>query len=286
MNAYRRGGAGPALEAGFSLLEIAVVLGVAAIILGSVITAGRGVQRNAENSRIAQKFVFEWKRVYDEYFQRAGVVVGDSQIAPTFMINGSETEIGGQSVGRGNLAGNVAGVPENYRNTGLKVCHGQGYPRDSVGPGDRGLARQDLRDLMLKAGLRMPAGRAEGMEDRAVYNDSNSNATEVQVCFQWNPPGTISGAGNVMVLRGLTPDLARYLDSLIDGKADALEGLFRQQDVRMNTSEPSSQRPGREWSANNTFGVGEAQFQSAETTGGNRNEDRVVLMTAHWAMNQ
>jgi type II secretory pathway pseudopilin PulG len=244
MNADRRRGV-PAFQGGFSLLEIAVVLGIAAIILGTVITAGRGVQRNAENSRVAQKFVFEWKRLYDEYFQRTGVVLGDSQIAPTYMVNGAETEIGGQSVARGNLDGEVAGVPENYRNTGLKICHGQGYPRDSVGPDDRNLARQDLRELMLRAGLRMPAGRAEGMEDRALYNDSNNNAAELQVCFQWNPPGTISGAGNVMVLRGLTPDLARYLDQLIDGKADALEGLFRQQDARMNFNEPSSQRPGR-----------------------------------------
>lgn len=286
MNADRKRGAVPPFQAGFSLLEMAVVLGVMALIVGAVVTAAQSMQRNAEHSRIAQKFVYEWKRLYDEYYQRTGVVVGDSQIAPTYMVNGGETEIGGVPAGRGNLSGAVAGVPENYRNTGLKVCHGQGYPRDSVGPGDKNLARQDLRELMQRAGLRMPAGRAEGMEDRYLYNDSNNNATELQVCFQWNPPSTISGAGNVMVLRGLTPDLARYLDQLIDGKADALEGRFRQQDERLNSSEPSSQQPGREWSANNTIDINEGAFQSAEATGRNRDEDRVVLLTAHWAMNQ
>jgi prepilin-type N-terminal cleavage/methylation domain-containing protein len=286
MNAYRKYRAALSTQAGFSLLEMAVVLGIMALIIGAAITAAQGVQRNAEHSRIAQKFVYEWKRLYDDYYQRAGVVVGDSQIAPTYMVNGSETEIGGASAGRGNLSGAVAGVPENYRNTGLKICHGQGYPRDSVGPGDRNLARQDLRDLMQRIGIRMPSGRAEGMEDRYVYNDSNNNAAELQVCFQWNPPSTISGAGNAMVLRGLTPDLARYLDQLIDGKADALEGRFRQQDSRLNSSEPSSQRPGREWSANNTIGISEGAFQSAEATGLNRDEDRIVLLTAHWIMNQ
>ena len=286
MNVKRRASGAPLFQGGFSLLELAIVLGIGALIIGAVITAARGVQRNAEHSRVAQKFVYEWKRLYDEYFQRTGVVVGDSQIAPTYMVNGSETEIGGQPVGLGNLSGALAGVPENYRNTGLKLCHGQGYPPDSTGAGDARLARQDLRELMLRAGIRMPPGRAEGMEDRYVYNDSNNNATELQICFQWNPPSTISGAGNVMVLRGLTPDLARYLDHLIDGKADALEGLFRQQDMRLNTSEPSSQRPGQEWSANNTFGIAEGSSQSATGMGRARDEDRVVLLTAHWIMNQ
>jgi prepilin-type N-terminal cleavage/methylation domain-containing protein len=286
MNADRKRGAVPLLQRGFSLLEMAVVLGIMALIIGAAVLAAQGMQRNAEHSRIAQKFVYEWKRLYDEYFQRTGVVVGDSQIAPTYMVNGSETEIGGAPAGRGNLDGNLAGVPENYRNTGLKLCHGQGYPRDSVGPGDKNLARQDLREVMQRAGIRMPAGRSEGMEERYAYYDSNGNAVELQVCFQWNPPSTISGAGNVMVLRGLTPDLARYLDQLIDGKADALEGRFRQQDERLNSSEPSSQQPGREWSANNTIGIGEAAFQSAEAMGRNRDEDRVVLLTAHWIMNQ
>jgi hypothetical protein len=202
------------------------------------------------------------------------------------MVNGKEAVIGGSSDGRGNVSGAIAGLPENYSNTGLKICHGQGYTNNSVGPGDSSLARQDLHDLMKMIGIRMPPGRAEGQEDRYVYTDSNGNATELQVCFQWNPPSTISGAGNVMVLRGLTPDLARFMDQLIDGKADALEGRFRQQDSRLNSEEPSSQRPGREWSANNTYSMNDAASQAADRQGSNRDEDRVVLLTAQWIMDQ
>ena len=267
-------------EAGFTLIEMALVLVVIGLIVGAL-TVGKDVVRNAEYQKIAHKFVMEWKRGYDEYFQRTGVVLGDNQTAPTYMVNGREAWIGG-----GNLSGAVAGVPENYGNTGLKICKGQGYPRNSIGVGDASLARQDLRELMQKIGIRMPHGRGEGQEDRYVYNDSNGNAVELQVCFQWNPAGTISGAGNVMVLRGLTPDLARYLDQIVDGKADALEGRFRQQDARSNAQEPSSQQPGQEWSANNTFGQEEGAKQSSDALGSNRDEDRVVLLTAQWIMDQ
>lgn len=283
MKAYRKFLA--TKQTGFTLLEMAFVLVLIGLILGAMMTVGKDVQRNAEYHKIANKFVFEWKKGYDEYFQRAGVVLGDSQIAPTYMVNGKEAVIGGGSDGRGSF-GAIAGLPENYSNAGLKICHGQGYPKNSVGVGDSDLANQDLRDLMKQIGIRMPPGRAEGMEDRYVYTDTNGNASELQICFQWNPPSTISGAGNVMVLRGLTPDLARYLDQLIDGKADALEGRFRQQDSRLNTEEPSSQQPGREWSANNTYAQDDAANQTADGQGSNRDEDRVVLLTAQWIMDQ
>ncbi|GHU31424.1 prepilin-type N-terminal cleavage/methylation domain-containing protein [Betaproteobacteria bacterium] len=267
-------------EAGFTLIEMALVLVVIGLIIGAL-TVGKDVVRNAEYQKIANKFVMEWKRGYDEYFQRAGVVLGDNQIAPTYMVNGKEAWIA-----NGNLSGAVAGVPENYGNTGLKICKGQGYPKNSIGAGDANLARQDLRELMQKIGIRMPNGRGEGQEDRYVYNDSNGNSVELQICFQWNPAGTISGAGNVMVLRGLTPDLARYLDQIVDGKADALEGRFRLQDARGNTQESSSQQPGMEWGANNTYGQDEGEKQTSEGVGGNRDEDRVVLLTAQWVMEQ
>ena len=100
----------------------------------------------------------------------------------------------------------------------------------------------DLRAMMTRAGIRMPPGRAEGLEDRYVYLDTNGNPQEVQVCFQWNVPlgnGSAAnavgdGMGNVMVITGLTPDLARALDQMIDGKPDEREGRFRRQGVLNN----------------------------------------------------
>lgn len=270
---------------GFTLVEMAVVLVIIGLILGAI-TIGKDVQRNAEYQKIGNKFVFEWKKAYDGYYQRSGTLLGDSQVAPTGMVNGNEANIGGTPAATANLNGALPGIPTSYANTGLRICNGQGYAANQVGAGDpNNLAVQNLRTLMQQIGVRMPPGRGEGKEDRYQYVDSNGNGAELQVCFQWNPPGTISGAGNVMVLRGLTPDLARYLDQLIDGKPDASEGRFRTQNSAANTAEASSQRPSQPWAGNNTYRNGQANA-AANGAGDNRDEDQVMLMTAHWAMDQ
>lgn len=150
--------------------------------------------------------------------------------------------------------------------------------------------RTDLRVLMTRAGIRMPPGRAEGLEDRYVYLDSNGNPQEVQVCFQWNVPlahGSAAeavgeGAGNVMVITGLTPDLARSLDQMIDGKPDAREGRFRQQGV-LNNAGGAVNAPGQEWNRTNRD-----QLEVGATVGNNRSfdEDQVEIVTAIYKMNQ
>lgn len=270
-------------QQGFTLIEMAIVLVIIGLILGAI-SIGKNLQRNAEYQKIYQKFVTSWKEDYDLYYQRSGVVIGDRQEAPTYMVDGREAVLN-------NATGAKAGIPANYTNTGKRICHGQGYAANTVGAGDPPLADQDLQALMDNIGIEMPPGRAEGQEDRYLYLDSNGNPVELQVCFQWNPAKTISGAGNVMVLRGLTPDLARTLDQLIDGKADALEGRFRQQNNALNTSEPSSQQPGHQWEATNTFAQGGSKTPSDIGTpnankGENKDEDRVKLVTAQWKMEE
>lgn len=274
-------------QRGFTLLELTSVLIIIGLIVGAV-SIGRDLQRTAEYQKIKQKFINQWKEAYDQYYTRTGVVVGDSQTAPRFMVGGATLTY---------PVGDVdAGVPGfGLHEIPGKICHGQGYPAGASGPDDRPLAHNqivdgklvdtDLLNLMNKEGIRMPPGRSEGREDRYVYLDTNGNPEELQVCFQWNPAGMVSGSGNMMVIRGLTPDLARMLDEMIDGKPDAREGMFRQQDNSSNTL-GSHGVPGDQWGANDTYNQGDENQATAKGVGPDRDEDRVVLVTAHYKMNQ
>ena len=267
-------------QAGYTLVEVAVVLGAIGLIVGGASIA-KEVIREADYNRINTKFLQPWKTAYDLYYQRTGTVLGDSQIAPTYMVNGFEAV-------PTSVNGSKAGIPANYGNTGRRISQGEGSPENWVGQGDPPLAVQSLHDLLDRAGIGMPQGRAAGQEDRYVYRDSNGNPAELQICFQWNPDKQISGSGNVMVIRGLTPDLARKLDAAIDGKADALEGRFRQQNANPNSTQPSARVPGHEWLANNTYSANglDASAMLGRGRGESLDEDRVVLVTAHWLMEQ
>ena len=287
-------------QSGFTLIELTLVLAVIGLIIGAI-AIGKDVQRNAEYTKVSNKFLEQWKMAYDQYYQRTGTVVGDCQQAPTYMINGAETVIGNTNACQRPGGQAVAGIPGNFGGTGAKICDGQGYAAGQTGAGDTALAVQTLRTLMTRHGVRLPPGRGEGHEDRYVYQDTNGNPTEVQVCFQWNPAGTASGAGNVMVVRGLTPDLARYMDQLVDGKPDSREGRFRIQARAAHTQAVDANAPGTSWEANNTIAsniggnnqsgndptaVGPNNPGAATATGRQYDEDRVTLLTAHWMMDQ
>ena len=261
-------------QGGFTLVEMAVVLVIIGVILGAVMI-GRDVQRNAEYTRIKQKFVDQWVVSYNTYSQRLGAPVGDNQSAPRLMVNGAHFQGDGNTLSGGNMAN--ATEPS-------AICRGQSGP---------GMLRQfeadpnyDLRLMMRRAGITLPPGRGDGLEDRYVYLDTNGNPQEIQVCFQWNKPGVDSGSGNVMVISGLTPDLARALDQAVDGKPDAQNGAFRQEGV-VRTDTGDATNPGAEWKGNNTQGIeGGVGSGDAMLEGDNTDTEQVLTLVAHLKMNQ
>jgi len=222
-------------QSGFSLLELSMVLVVIGLIIGATLV-GKDLQRNAVFQKINTGFVQGWAQAYQSHFDRTGMVVGDNPTAPT-----------------------------------LKVNLGNGEFCDAA-----------LQTAMDAAGVRMPAGRAEGQEDRASYLDSNGNPQEGQACFNnvnWSINGSAPGSyvvrlRNVMVLKNLTPALARFLDSTIDGKPDARFGLFREAAKANKTT-----TPGEPWSIDNRMPFG-------STTPINQDELQVAVVTAYYLMNE
>lgn len=263
-------------QSGFSLVELSVVLAVIGLIVGAI-AIGKDVQRNAEYAKVKNKFIDQWEQAYNQYYQRTGVVVGDSQTAPRLMVNGTNFQSHSKDVQV--LSGNNM----TAETAPGRVCD----KAEGANMATRGTAETHLRDEMLRAGVRLPPGRAEGYEDRYVYLDSNGNPQEVQVCFQWNNPGMAEGSGNVMVISGLTPDLARMLDQMVDGKPDALEGRFRLQGV--GSLATTTNLPGIEWNRSNVDSIDSADTgASASASGDNRkhDEDQVVTVVAIYKMNQ
>lgn len=236
----------PGYAQGFTIVEMSVVLVVIALIIGAV-SVGRDVYRSAVAERIGSEFVQGWMIAYDRYVQQSGAVPGDNPAAPTGRINGAKS----------------AG--------GAELCDGNSDPA--------------LRNAMLTRGISLPQGRAEGMESRYVYQDSNGNPQELQVCFDtvnnWAEPEAGGGyrgrMRNVMVLKNLTPELAQQLDARIDGRVDARFGRLRESTQYSNTAAVGSPPSANPWSADDMDNI---------RGGTARPDDQVAVVTAYLKMNQ
>lgn len=222
------------INKGFTLLEMSLVLIAIALIIGAT-TIGTNLQRNATYQQISTVFVRGWQLSYLAHFNTVGVVPGDTPATPTGKVNAAYDS---------------------------PLC---------------GIA---LRNVMYAAGVKMPVGRAEGYEDHYGYLDSNGNPQDIEVCFrnvQWSVP---SGPGtyvvqqkNVMVISRLTPDLARLLDSAVDGVGDARFGDFRESANANSTSTTSL-----EWSKDNRNNM-------STNANDNLDEAQVNVVTAYYLMN-
>lgn len=231
---------------GFSLVELSVVLLVIALIAGAV-AVGSDLQRNASYQKLGSTFVRSWQLAYLSYVDKTGVVVLDNQTTPTGYVDGA--------------AGGAAG----------EVCTTR------------------LRAAMVSAGVDLPQGRAEGKETFYSYLDSNGNPQQVEVCFlatTWSIPTSVDGNGNtvygtvrknVMVVKGLTPDLARMVDSLVDTVPDARFGKVRESQYAADT-----QATQRVYSLTNDCIYGGA----CTGAGAARDEAQVATLTAYYLMDR
>ena len=62
--------------AGFTLIEMAIVLIIIGIIIGAVVK-GKDLIRGAEQKKIYSKFLNSWEMAYNAYYDRTGWILGD-----------------------------------------------------------------------------------------------------------------------------------------------------------------------------------------------------------------
>src|ERR1035437_2044777 len=177
-------------QAGFSLLELSVVLVVIGLIIGAV-TIGKDVQRNAVYQRMANDFVQGWAIAYDRYYDGTGHPPGDTAANPTGKVNANATELCGvtlrtamQAAGVEMPSGRAAGFENRY-------------------------AYQD----------------SNGLPHELQICFQNVNWSEPGA----TPGPYVPRARNVMVLKSMTPALASLLDNAFDGLVDARFGKLREQ---------------------------------------------------------
>lgn len=135
------------------------------------------------------------------------------------------------------------------------------------------LCDDNLLNAMLARGVTLPGGRAEGANDRYVYQDSRGLPHELRVCLgavQWSEPYASVGnyqsrPRNVLRLQGLTPELALLLESKVDGNIDARHGRFRE--MGQQADNVAAGLPWSRQSDDTISGFAGTEEQVAEVTG-------------------
>ena len=155
--------------------------------------------------------------------------------------------------------------------TGIVPGDTPASPTGRVNASTNELCGNNLVNVFLAAGIRLPEGRAEGLQSRYAYLDSNGNPQEVEICLQnvsWAEPGASVGVyvtrpKNVMVLKSVTSALATMLDNQIDGHPDARFGQLREASqanaLAVTTGQPWSIDERMAFGSNVATGLDESQ---------------------------
>jgi prepilin-type N-terminal cleavage/methylation domain-containing protein len=189
--------------AGFTLVELSIVLVIVAVIVGAI-TSGGNLLRQASGQRIFSDFVTGWRTSFHAYTARTRVVPGDNVASPTNVIRG----FGGSDT----LCNTAADK------TLTNVMLSQGIEP----PSGNGTGQED-RYVYLDG------------------NGAPHELTVCFRTAPWAVSGSTSGVfvdanRHVMQMTGLTVELAMQFDALVDGKLDARFGRFRRDIDAASTS--------------------------------------------------
>jgi prepilin-type N-terminal cleavage/methylation domain-containing protein len=177
-------------KAGFTLIELAIVLVIIGIIIGAVMK-GKDLIRGSEQKKIYAKFLNEWKMSYMNFYDRTGRILGDTNLDRRADTNPDRQGSPPSDKGRQALVDGdtLRGTPRYY---GLQ-----------------------------QAGLKPPATNT----DKAwayQYTDSQGSAHELTVAFDFDERKNY----NYLRISGIPNELCLAVDTMVDGTADGGKGEF------------------------------------------------------------
>ena len=186
MSVKKRKGNGISSNQGFTLIEMAIVLIIIGIIIGAVVK-GKDLIRGAEQKKIYAKFINEWRIAYLNFYDRTGMVLGDTDATKDGHSNNNTS--------CANIINGSGGSPPTYYG-------------------------------LIQVGLKAPSTNA-GDECTYRYTDSEGGMHEIGISFAYGTDAQTGTAGyNYMALVKLPIELAIALDRMIDSEADGTKGDF------------------------------------------------------------
>jgi len=201
---------------GFTLVEIAIVLIIIGLILGAVVK-GKNIIRGAEQKKVYTKFINEWRTSYLNFYDRTGIVLGDTY------------DISTASVGQDGQADTAAGA------AGAPSAAGQ----EDLTTGDAGTPPLYLG--LQHVGIEAPVTNLSNNYEYR-YTDSEGGSHILTIAFVYEPAG--GSTYNYMWITGIPNELAISIDNLVDGSVDGADGDL------LNATIADNQPAGVAWGTN------------------------------------
>lgn len=181
---------------GFTLIELAIVLVIIGLILGSVLK-GKDLIQSAKHKNFYSSFLKTWQLSVASYYDRTGFILGDS------------TKNGGTQA-------TVDGAFDNVSGANFGAANG-------------------IDATLKKVGLEVPVGNTANSGQYSFKGAYSGSRTITMYLYNLYSHTDVR-YDNRLYLRNVPTDLAISLDKIIDGQMNSVTGVFRQYPDNTDTS--------------------------------------------------
>jgi len=172
---------------GFTLIELAIVLVIIGLILGSVLK-GKDLINSAKQKNFYSSFLKNWQLSVASYYDRTGYILGD-----------------------GTLNGGTAATT----NGAFDVISGVNFG-----------ATNGIDATLKKVGLEVPVTNT-AISGQYIFKGAYSGSVTINMSLHYLTSATEGRASNAFYLQTVPTDLAIALDKIIDGQMNSTNGNFR-----------------------------------------------------------